>query len=221
MALKPREWSVVTAGRWNRAILTPAGIQQRIFKREDGGAIEVLVPIDLLAPPRVKLENMTVEANWNRLIVQPDLCSFEQLNHARQLCVNALDSLPVTPLGAVGYNIVYRSDEPVQVLRNVLGSELDGAFIDAGYSFDGRTVVRVIPWKEGANNFSIEDNAEESEYTVRLNFERKSVERDHHLDWLRISITDVKEQVHKILTECLHIAKGEINDIAGNDPNNE
>lgn len=223
MALKPIDWSVVTAGRWNRAILTPAGIQQRIFECPEGGALEVLVPIDLLAPPRVKMENVTVVANWDRLIVQPDpgYCSFEQLDRARQLCVNALESLPETPLSAVGYNVVYRSGEPMKGLRNVLGSELDESFFDADYSFDGRTVVRVIPWREGTINFSIEENADEDEYTVRFNFERKSVERDHHLAWLRIPIADVQQQVHTILTRCLHIAEGEIDDIAGNDPGNE
>ena len=223
MALKPIEWSVVTAGRWNRAILTPAGIQQRIFKHLEGGAIEVHVPIDLLAPPQVKIENMTVVANWDRLIVQPNHghCSFEQLDYARRLCVNALNSLPETPLAAVGCNVVYQSDEPVQELRHVLGSESDDSFYDADYSFDGRTVARVIPWEKGAINLSIEENADKSKYTVRFNFERKSAERSHHLAWLQIPIEDVRQQVHKILTKCLRIAEGDINDIAGNDPKNE
>ena len=58
--------------------------------------MEVLVPIDLLAPPQVKLDNMSVIANWDRLTVMPDdaYCSFEQLDRARELSVNALESLP-------------------------------------------------------------------------------------------------------------------------------
>jgi len=81
MALNPEDWSVVTVARWNRAILTPAGIRQRLFKREEAGPVEVLVPIDLLAPPQVKLDNMTVVANWDRLTVLPEdgCCTFEQL----------------------------------------------------------------------------------------------------------------------------------------------
>jgi len=174
--------------------------------------VEVLVPIDLLAPPRVKLDNITVIANWDRLTVLPDdaHCTFEQLDRARELSVNALEELPETPLGAVGYNVVYRSDQPVDELRSTLDSQADVSFFDLGYGFDGRTLARVIPWNDGMINFSVEENADQDVYTIRFNFERKSVELSHHLAWLRVPIGQVEEQVRRILTEALKIAAEEI-----------
>lgn len=215
MALNPIDWGVVTVGRWNRAILTPAGIAQRIFERQEPATMEVLVPIDLLAPPQVKLDNMTVVADWNRLNVLPDQghCSFLNLDRARQLSVAALTSLPETPLGAVGCNVIYRSDKPVEELRSALDSQADERLFDLGYGFGGRTVARVIPWNDGAINFSIEEDAEQQVYTVRFNFERKSVERNHHLDWLQVPIEQLRGQVHRILTEGLNINEEELNDI--------
>lgn len=209
MALNPTDWSVVTVARWNRAILTPAGICKRLFQREGEVPVEVLVPIDLLAPPQVKLDNITVTANWDRLFVAPDegYCTFEHLDRARALSVNALESLPETPLGAVGYNVVYRSDQPVDQLRAALDSQADDSFFDLDYGFDGRTFARVIPWKEGKINLSVEENGEQDVYTIRFNFERKSVERSHHVAWLRVPINQVEDQVNRILTAGLKIPK--------------
>ena len=71
----------------------------------------------------------------------------------------------------------------------------------------------MIPWNDGTINFSVEENADQDVYTIRFNFERKSVERNHHLAWLRVPIGDAKKQVQKILTKALKIAAEEINDI--------
>ena len=214
MTLKPTDWSVVTAARWNRAILTPAGIRERVFGLGDG-TVEVLVPIDLLAPPQVRLEGITVVANWDRLIVQPNPghCSFSELDRARRLSTNALESLPETPLNAVGVNVVYSSDGPVEQLREALRSDLDERFFDSNYSFNGRTISRIVPWKDGAINLSIEENADQDIYTVKFNFERKSVERAHHLEWLEIPILEVQDQVTQILVTCLQIPEETIDDI--------
>lgn len=220
MSLAPTDWSVVTLGRWNRAILTPAGIRQRVFRLPPDGPVEVLVPIDLLAPPQVNLEDMTVVANWDRLFVRPkEVCSFDLLDRARQLTVNTMESLPETPLTAVGYNVVYRSHEPVEELRNVLHSDVDESFLDHDYTFGGRTLARVIPWREGAINLSIEEDSQQEIYTVSFNFERKSVDRNHQIAWLQVPIEEARQQVHRVLTVVLGIAEESIHDV-GNIPVN-
>jgi hypothetical protein len=54
MALSPERWSVVIIGRWNRAILTPAGIAKRVFGEPETKLMDVEVPLDGLSPYRVR-----------------------------------------------------------------------------------------------------------------------------------------------------------------------
>ena len=70
--LNPVDWSVVVAGRWNRAILTPAGIVQRVFKESPDIPMVIEVPIDMLAPPKIGLNDVSVVADWSRLVISAD-----------------------------------------------------------------------------------------------------------------------------------------------------
>jgi len=131
--LIPADWSVVVVGRWNRAILTPAGIGKRVLGVDAGTPLEVMVAIDAIAPPLVKHDKMTVVADSDRLTIQLAVCAFDELVRACSLARNALKQLPETPLAAVGFNVRYIASDFCEALDAVLKSDLDDRASDAGY----------------------------------------------------------------------------------------
>ncbi len=46
--LEPFDWNVVVAGAWNRALLTPAWLQKRVFKDTEA-TVELYVPSTMSA----------------------------------------------------------------------------------------------------------------------------------------------------------------------------
>ena len=114
MPMVPVEWSVVIVGRWNRGILTPTGIITRLFEEPLGTPFSVEVPADAIGPPRVHHAGLMVTADWGRLVVELEENNFAQLGKAAAIAVIAIESLPVTPISAAGFNICYRTslDDP-------------------------------------------------------------------------------------------------------------
>jgi hypothetical protein len=183
-----------------------------MFKVETSVPMEVHLPIDLLVPPIVKIEGMAVVADWGRLTIQPDVCTFKSLDRARTLARGAIDDLQQTPLNAVGYNVVFRSRTPIAALRDLVGSPADALFADAGMIFSARSLGRQFPWNDGKINTSVNEE-EDGAFVVRFNFDRSSPDIDHHRKWLDIPIEEVRSQTRRILIECMQIDEGDIHDI--------
>jgi hypothetical protein len=200
MSLEPVDWSVVVAARWNRAILTPAGIRQRIFGISDEEfPLEVMIPIDLLAPPQVTLNEMVVIANWNRLVVRPKKLDFESLCGAMSLALNAVNSLPETPFEAVGINIAYKIDDS-EPLESALKVGVDEKFGDAQLVINGRESIRILEWRTGKINVRV-SNTEQLK-SIQLNIEIKSSEIESIRKWLQLQETDIREISRKIIVDC-------------------
>jgi len=84
MALKPSDWSAVVIGRWNRAILTPRGIAQRVFRLPEGTPIQVLVPIDAVGMNSVIVKHGEFQATVDdsRLQIHLEHGNFDALERA-------------------------------------------------------------------------------------------------------------------------------------------
>lgn len=207
MSLEPVDWSVVVAARWNRAILTPAGIRQRIFGINDDVPLEVMIPIDLLAPPQVALNDMVVIADWHRLVIRPRKLDFKSLCGAMSLAQNAVNSLPETPFEAVGINIAYKIEE-VEPLESALKVDVDEKFGDAQLVIEGRECVRNVEWRSGKVNVRVSDT--EQFKGIQLNIEIKSSEIDSIRNWLQLSEHEIQEISRKIIVDCYSFDEEEI-----------
>jgi hypothetical protein len=210
MPLTPKEWSVVVVGRWNRAILTPAGIGKRVFKLPEGTPMEVMIAIDAIAPPLVKHDKMVVVAASDRLTIQPEICSFDELMKACTLASSAVTSLPETPLLAVGFNLKYTTKGYFEPIDRVLVSELDDLASDAQYSILERQVHRAYKWDKGKINF-VTALTEDDARTVSLNFELNSDSSQDHIDWLGHAPAEIKIQVQKIIGSVLQVPEEDVN----------
>lgn len=224
MPLKPAEWSVVVVGRWNRAILTPAGLGKRVFKVPEGTPLEVMVAIDAIAPPQVKYGGMLVIAGSDRLLVQPTLSTFEKLTEAFTLARNALEELPETPVIAVGFNVKYQTGDYVEAIDGVLATDLDDRASDAGYEIADRGIHRSMKRQNGKVNISATQD-EGGMRSVMINFDLKSDDPLKHQEWLNANADSVKEEVKRVVQEILKIPEAEIEyesqDRADNNGNDE
>ena len=210
--LTPSEWSVGVVGRWNRAILTPSGIARRLFKLDEGIPVEVLVPLDVVAPYQVKHQGLVVLAASDRLIVHPEEKTYHGLKSAMEVGHVAVDALPETPLAAVGININYACEESLHALRDItFHVPWDDRLSDAGYEVHARELSRSIVWREGTINFSVSE-VDGSRYDLRFNFDRKSTSVEEHKAWLQTSTDDMEKEVSKILLDCVGLTKEEITD---------
>ena len=207
--LIPADWSVVVVGRWNRAILTPAGIGKRVLGVDAGTPLEVMVAIDAIAPPLVKHDKMTVVADSDRLTIQLAVCAFDELVRACSLARNALKQLPETPLAAVGFNVRYIASDFCEALDAVLKSDLDDRASDAGYRILDRQINRSYEWRLGRINVAA-SVSDEGVWSIMLNFDLKSDSLEQHLKWLDQNALDIQKEVHQVIGRVFQIPLGEI-----------
>lgn len=209
MQLEPFDWSVVVIGRWNRAILTPAGIGKRLFKLEEGTPLEVLIAIDALGPPLVKHDGLTVVAGSDRLIVQPDSLNSSRLEKACEIARNAVSSLPETPLSAIGINIKYKCDGYFEPIDNALAGDIDTRAAELDLERIECQLQKSYKFEAGRVNVMVAIG-EDGKRTLGFNFELQNNKKDDHLVWLATPFTTFISLVTKISESLLQIQKSEI-----------
>ncbi len=211
MSLSPVDWSVVVVvvGRWNRSILTPAGIGKRLFGLAEGTPLEVMLAIDAIAPPRVSHEGIVVVAGEDRLIVQTEVCSFSELERARDLAKRALDDLPQTPVSGVGVNVKCKTEVPIDAVTDVIGSPWDDQLSDQDYTIRGRAISRSLLWNDGTINLTVSMNGE-GEQLIQFNFDFQSPDVKGQCKWLSTPIAEIQSEVNKLLTKTMSLCQEDI-----------
>jgi hypothetical protein len=204
MPLLPEDWNVVVAGRWNTALFTPAAINRRIFKLPEGMPVEVLVVLDDVQMPRVKHEGMTVSPSTGKLVVSPELCSFDQLARAMRIAKEAVAALPNTPFAAAGFNLRYRSTELPQTVTRIFSNELDQRISDNDYEIIGRQFQRLLKFDAGRLLVQVaRDPDGKAEFL--MNFERRSRDAAQLQEWLSKPIEEVRQKARNILSSVLQL----------------
>lgn len=201
------DWNVVVIGFWNPAILTPEGIARRLFGLEKGTPIAIEVPIEGLAPYRVKHDDLIVTAETGRLAVSPNAPNYVLLDRARGIAVRAIEALPETPVTATGFNIRVSLESPPEALFRALTPSLDALLSDADFSIEARLLHRALKCGEGILNLSIEQR---DKLSVQLNFHRQSTKGTELVSWLRQPIEDVQDIVASIFEKVIGIPPGDL-----------
>lgn len=198
MIIEPSDWNVVILGAWNRAILTPSGIAQRIFQIPPDTPVEMQVSLEG-APTRVLHEDIAVTVGAGALKLNPQASTYELLQRAMSLAHRALTSLPETPVKAAGFNIRYRIIDPPAEFLQVLSTELDDRLSEADLTITSRGLNRSLVFEDGVVNLSIR-NVEGTPncFDLENNFHRSSGRRDDLQAWLNTEIADVERMVLSI-----------------------
>lgn len=212
MPLVPTDWNVVIVGYWNRAILTPMGIVRRLFELPETTPVDVEIPLDVLAPFRVRHENVTVIAGGDRLVLEPSKDTYPNLEQAMKIGLRALGRLPETPVMAAGFNIRFKSPDTLPGLVEIIGHTWDNRFSDEGIEIENRAIARTVAWNGGKINISVSQEPNLSS-TVLLNYDLKSSETGELQRWLGRTIDEVRGETERILFRCLDLRPEDFCDV--------
>lgn len=199
MSFKPTDWSVIIVGRWNQAILTPAGIAKYLFKVQDPKTLEIAVPMDGISPYQVKSPNsaIVVTTEINLLRIHLLVKDYDTLCDAMKIGVNALESLPETPVTAAGFNVKFRSSDYDSSQISLVSSDIDGILSDLSYRILSRTINRSLEYNGGKLNLVI--TITDSGFDVTFNFHRDSKDLTDLVQWLQTTKEEIEPKVIEIL----------------------
>jgi hypothetical protein len=199
MSAKPFDWSIIILGRWNQAILTPAGIAKYLFKVKDPKTLEVAVPMDGISPYQVKCPNSAIVVMTENNLLRINLLDtdYDTLCNAMKIGVNALKSLPETPVTAAGFNVKFRSHDYDSNQTSLVNSKIDDILSDQSYKILSRTINRSLEYNSGKLNIIIfiSDNS----FDVTFNFHRDSKNINDLVQWLETSKEKIESKVIEIL----------------------
>lgn len=199
MSLTSSGWSVVIVGKWNPAILTPAGINKHIFGLEPRTPLPVQIALDGHSPYRVGLPNeeIFVLVDSNQLLFDVVVKDFATLEKSKSLAINALNGLPETPVLAAGWNVNYTNSEVPEKISKIFSTEVDNAFSDEGLSISAHRLGRSFEYNQGVLNMML--TREESGYSINFNFHMNSRSGSELKEWLATPIENVEQLVDQIL----------------------
>lgn len=117
MKIFHEETSLVLAGAWNPAILTPAWVLQNGLNKELDGTnrYQTFLPTGLglvFDAPRYVLEDLTFSVRTDSLIITPNSETLENLAFVEATAARMLEQLRHTPMGGVGHNFEFREQNP-------------------------------------------------------------------------------------------------------------
>ena len=203
MTLTPHAWTILIAGAWNRAILTPDGIRNRLFNLAPDTPIELEVEVNSPAVFRVKRDGVSVCPTNEYLILVPSDFTKEGMEKAATIGIRALEALPETPLTAAGMNFRYRFDD-VGNLLDSLSVRMDQELSDLELEIVGRGVKRAITHGLGKINLEIHsENGLGGE--ILFNFHKDASKGPDLITWLE-GCADAMDKVHAIITRLTEIA---------------
>lgn len=118
MTPQPSETTLVIAGAWNPAILTPEWvIRNGLELPQDQGPVRVqaAVPAGMgltLDFPRFTVDGVTFTARPDAFVLSPHADDEQSLGRIERVARNTLTQLTHTPIGGYGQNFEFRDDAP-------------------------------------------------------------------------------------------------------------
>jgi len=203
-----KDWAVVVLGRWNPAILTPAGIATRLLGLNKDAPIEVQVALNEHRPFRVRSDGLIISVDWSALRIELEDPTFPKLATAMALATKAIKSLPETPLIAAGINVKYEVNNPTATVLKLLDSGFVTAMSDAGRQVKERSYRLTLLDDPGVINFELAYKSTEV-LVVSSNFHCESTEEATLANWCSQAIDNLEQTVHSIVGGALGITAEE------------
>ena len=196
MTTEPFDWSVMIAGSWNQAILTPGGIAKEIFSIPEGERINVEIDIDGLEPPRITHDDLRIRVYKRRLVVEPLIYNLETLSKAIEIAKESLDLLPKTPVNAAGVNIKCKYTDPDSGFMQFFNTNIEDILSDSNYEIKKQSFTKQIIYKNGVINLGIENEGEECQISCNFHFESRII--SEILSWLNLPVNDFYNEYIKL-----------------------
>lgn len=123
MKLIARETTLVIAGAWNPAIMTPEWVLSHGLQKDLAGTnkVQAAIPVGLLFEfPRFGLEDLAYIARTDALILFPSATTEDSFATVETVAKRTLDQLSHTPVTGVGYNFEFQDDAPEPAMLQAL-----------------------------------------------------------------------------------------------------
>jgi hypothetical protein len=169
-----QETSIVIAGAWNPAILTPAWILQHAVQQPDIQAhmVEAIFPTMLngaLDFPRFTLPGFTYTTRPDALIVLPGALAQASFETAEDIASRVLGQLSHTPIGGVGHNFEFRHLQAEYEWLNLM-NESQLSLVDAVGGWDVSRTTLATSFSNGNVVMNIQRYTEGTSFVVKFNF---------------------------------------------------
>lgn len=174
MNIVPQETSLVIAGAWNPAILTPPWVMSHAMDGQDPNAqmVQAFFPAGLngaFEMPRFAMPGFQYSARVDSLILLPSATSEEFCALVEGVARRALGQLSHTPIGGLGYNFEFRDGAPAaEWLAAFANSQLD--LVDASGGLDVTRTTLATSFSAGASQMNVQRYVEGHELVVKFNF---------------------------------------------------
>jgi len=183
MKLVSSETSMVVAGAWNAAIVTPEWIQKYGLRQEpnEENRVQVFIPAGsgmVFEFPRFSFNGLVLAARPDALVINPKESSQAKMEEIEFLARNTLAELTHTPVNGIGHNFEFRDSSPdPRHLGVFTGSQED--LMDAapnGWEVVGSNVTTSL--RDGDTIVNIARLFDGTKLTVKFNFHHQIANRD-------------------------------------------
>jgi hypothetical protein len=111
------KWSLVVAGQWNTAILSPGWLAKEFFKEAE---VKIMYPVLGGGPPVFEAAEIRVVVAGDRVAFVPLKDDLVLLNRIESGAKHILETLRYTPVSAFGENFHYIDDSPPRQLKDAI-----------------------------------------------------------------------------------------------------
>ena len=165
MQTKPSSFSIVLAGKWNPAIITPPWILANLL--EDNQQIEIEFSLSFDIPSRFKINNITISPSIDRIILVSNDGSDESLELIELIAIKLCNILSHTPLVAVGINFSFIETLNKELLLPLFTFSDANKLDDNNWEVSNQSIKRTL--KKETYNINLTINMD-NETNVSLDF---------------------------------------------------
>lgn len=138
-------WTIVLAGAWNQAIFTPRWISRNMLMEEGEQQVELGIVLGsderLFRFPSKKVE---VRVAPTRLVIRPVVGDDDTMQTVNVCATRVLESLRHTPIVAVGFNYLFRTDDPPTAVNSALDGRDAGQLAECSLTPSESSITRQL-----------------------------------------------------------------------------
>lgn len=173
MNIVPQETSLVIAGAWNPAILTPHWVMTHGMQTQNPNhVVQAMFPAGMTGAfeaPRFVMQGFQYSPRVDALLMLPQAHTPESFTLLEDVSRRILENLSHTPIGGLGHNLEFRDDAPRdEWLESFANSQLD--LVDACAGMDVVRTTLATSFSRGAGQVNIQRYAEGTSLVVKFNF---------------------------------------------------
>jgi len=188
MNLVTTETTLVLAGAWNGAILTPDWILRHGLgkSREEaqGAVVQVELPagpFGALESPRFTLEGFTYVARPDALILMPAATDEQSLKLIETCALGVLTTLKHTPIAGIGHNLEYASEDPALHRPESFAQSQNDLLDVAPQDWEAYKTVIASQFNAGAAQVNVQRYADSQKMGIKFNFHHAANNADDAL----------------------------------------